>query len=72
MQHGDPQKSQRDDRKIKSSLRDLYEIIVDTSIIISSLRDFPIFRTPALFFTIKFSYEERGEVVCGEHKQWWK
>jgi len=55
MQHGDPQKSQRDDRKIKSSLRDLYEIIVDTSIIISSLRDFPIFRTPALFFTIKFS-----------------
>jgi hypothetical protein len=58
--------------KIYHPFRIQNEIIVDTSIIISSLRDFPIFRTPALFFTIKFSYEERREVVCGEHKQWWK
>jgi len=47
-QNSDQQKFRRDDRKIISSLQDSNEIIIDISIIISSLRDFPMFRTPMI------------------------
>jgi len=47
-QNSDQQKFRRDDRKIISSLQDSIEIIIDISIIISSLRDFPMFRTPVI------------------------
>jgi len=47
-QNSDQQKFRRDDRKIIPSLQDSNEIIIDISIIISSLRDFPMFRTPMI------------------------